>query len=51
MDRLQCQEELAKLIDTSMKNSELLTFDDFKEMTEHVSSTIYLCVHTIREYE
>ena len=44
LDRLQCQEELVKLINSSMNGAETVTFAGFKKMSEEVSSSIYLCV-------
>ncbi len=44
LDRLQSQEEIAKLVDKCLKDRAALTFPEFVRMTEEKSSTIYLCV-------
>ena len=45
LDRLQSQEDLIKLIDASLGDAEAIRLNDFKILTETVSSAIYLCVY------
>lgn len=44
IDRLESQEELTKLLERCMKKPTMI-FSEFAEMTENVSSTIFLCVY------
>lgn len=44
IDRLQSQEEIAKLIDYSLKDKDRINMAEFKAITESVSSPIFLCV-------
>lgn len=45
LDRLQSQEELIQLIEKCMKDTENLSFPDFCNLTENISSTFFLCVN------
>ena len=44
LDRLESQEELVKLLERCMKSKDTLSFEEFREMTEKESSTVFLCV-------
>lgn len=44
LDRVQSQTELENLIAFCMKDKEKIKFKDFAEITEKVSSEMFLCV-------
>ncbi len=44
LDRLESQAGLVKLLERCMKDRPTLVFSEFAELTEKVSSTIFLCV-------
>ena len=51
IDRLQSQEEIAKLIDYSLQDKPKINMAEFKVITETVSSPIFLCVMLAVESE
>ena len=48
MDRLESQEELAKVLERCMGKKEVITFREFAEITERNSSTVFLCVTSFK---
>jgi hypothetical protein len=46
-DRLKSQEEVNALIDISFDKKEKLTFEDFKRVTEKVTSEMFLCIFSL----
>lgn len=46
-DRLESQKELDKLINICFGKQEKLTFEDFKKVTEKVSSEMFLCIFSL----
>ena len=42
---MQSQEEIAKLLDYSLKDKNEVTMSEFKEITQKETSAIYLCVN------
>lgn len=44
LDRLQSQEEIVKEIEYSLKGAEKIDLTQLKEISQKVSSTIFLCV-------
>ena len=44
LDRLESQEELVKLLERCMQDKPSLSFEEFSEMTDKISSTVFLCV-------
>ena len=44
LDRVQSQEELAKLLGYCMKDKEKIHLDEFTQITEKLSCEMFLCV-------
>jgi len=44
LDRVQSQEEIAKLLNLCMKGKDKINFEEFNQITEKVSSEMFLCV-------